>query len=249
MPTHSFFITGTDTDVGKTIITCGLMAAFKQAGYSVLGHKPISAGCATVIAQGQASLRNEDAVAMQALASLDIPYEQVNPIAFTPAIAPHIAAEQAQQSIDTTLLDENLTTLQTHNADVLMVEGAGGWLLPISQTQTLAPWVAQHKLPVIMVVAMRLGCLNHALLTAQAISASGCEIVGWVANSFSEQPFAEANITTLTTMLQAPLLGVVPRIDMGEDAALTAPETTQKQAEHVAEHLDISLLSLGENVT
>lgn len=245
MPTHSFFITGTDTDVGKTVITCGLMAAFKQAGYSVLGHKPISAGCVTVIAQGQASLRNEDAVAMQALASKDIPYEQVNPIAFTPAIAPHIAAEQAQQDIDTALLDENLTTLQTHNADVLMVEGAGGWLLPINQTQTLAPWVAQHKLPVIMVVAMRLGCLNHALLTAQAISASGCEIVGWVANSFSEQPFAEANIATLKTMLQAPLLGVVPNIEVGENAELSTYTKTQKQAEQVAECLDISLLSLG----
>jgi dethiobiotin synthetase len=244
MATRSFFITGTDTDVGKTIITCGLMTAFKQSGCSVLGHKPISAGCATVIAQGQASLRNEDAVAMQALASKDIPYEQVNPIAFSPAIAPHIAAEQAKQSIDTTLLDENLTTLQTHNEDVLMVEGAGGWLLPINQNQTLAPWVAQHKLPVIMVVAMRLGCLNHALLTAQAIAASGCELVGWVANSFCEQPFAEANIATLKTMIEAPLLGIVPRVVLSENAELSAQEKTQKQAAQVAQYLDISFLGV-----
>ena len=242
MPTRSFFVTGTDTDVGKTIITCGLMAAFKQAGYSVLGHKPIAAGCTTVIEQGQASLRNEDAEAMQALASLDVPYAQVNPIAFTPAIAPHIAAEQAHQHIDTQVLDENYTLLQTHPADVLLVEGAGGWLLPISPTQTLAPWVAQHKLPVIMVVAMRLGCLNHALLTAQAIKAAGCELVGWVANSFCEQPFVAENIATLETMINAPLLGIVPSVAESQDMPDSPQQKTQNQAEQVAQYLDVTPL-------
>lgn len=216
---QTFFVTGTDTDVGKTVISAGLMLALKQAGQSVLGHKPISAGCELVLEDGQAGLRNEDALALMAQASVEVPYEWVNPIAFAPPIAPHIAADLSAQTIEEQVLDEALARLQQVDADYLLVEGAGGWALPIGNGQLLSSWVAKHRIPVVIVVAMRLGCLNHALLTYQAVKASGCDVLGWVANDFCDQPFAQENIETLKTMFDAPCLGVVGKVASAEEVA------------------------------
>lgn len=216
---QTFFVTGTDTDVGKTVISTGLMLALKQAGLSVLGHKPISAGCELVIEDGEAGLRNEDALALMAQASVEVPYEWVNPIAFAPPIAPHIAADMAHQTIDEAILDEALARLQQVDAQYLLVEGAGGWALPIGDGKLLSSWVAKHRLPVVIVVAMRLGCLNHALLTYQAVKASGCDVLGWVANDFCDQPFAKENIKTLKSVLDAPCLGVVSKVSSAEAVA------------------------------
>ncbi len=216
---QAFFVTGTDTDVGKTVISAGLMLALTQQGHSVIGHKPISAGCELVIEDGEAGLRNEDALALMAQASVQLPYEWVNPIAFAQPIAPHIAADMAHQAIDTAVLDEALARLQQVDADVLLVEGAGGWALPIGNGKLLSEWVAKHQLPVVIVVALRLGCLNHALLTYQAVKASGCDVLGWVANDFCDQPFAQENIKTLKSMLDAPCLGVVGKVSRAEEVA------------------------------
>lgn len=230
---QTFFVTGTDTDVGKTVVSSGLMLALKQRGHTVIGHKPISAGCELVVEDGTAGLRNEDAMTLMAQASMALPYEWVNPIAFAPAIAPHIAADMAKQSIDEKVLDEALVRLQQVDASHLLIEGAGGWALPIGEGQLLSTWVAKHQLPVVIVVAMRLGCLNHALLTYQAVKASGCEVLGWVANDFCDQPFATQNIETLKSMIDAPCLGVVGKASSVNDAS---------NAEEVAVQLDVSPL-------
>jgi dethiobiotin synthetase len=223
-----FFVTGTDTDVGKTVITTGLMAAFQAQNKRIAGHKPISAGCDFVAGEG---LRNDDAMAMQAVTNVALPYALVNPVAFAEPIAPHIAAELASQTITQTMLDEGLAALSAEELDVLLVEGAGGWALPIGNDALLSDWVAKHQLPVIIVVGMRLGCLNHALLTYQAVQASGCKVVGWVANDFCDQPFADENIATLQAMFAAPLLGRVGKVD----TRLTVAE----QAQAVAAQLDV----------
>lgn len=233
--TQTYFLTGTDTDVGKTVIGCGLLTAWAQQGLSTIGHKPISAGCEShTDSAGNVSLYNSDALALQSAATLDVPYAEVNPIAYREAIAPHIAADLTHTQIDLSMLDYNLQTLQQYAADVLLVEGAGGWALPINSQQTLDTWVLAHKMPVIMVVAMRLGCLNHALLTARQIVQNGGQLVGWVANAFCDQPFESENIATLQTMLDVPCLGVVPKL-----TSTTVPE----QAAEVAACLDISVLS------
>ena len=226
-----FFVTGTDTDVGKTVITTGLMAAFQAQGLAVVGHKPISAGCTFIDGEG---LRNDDALAMQAVSNVPLPYPQINPIAFAEPIAPHIAAELAAAVIAENVLDEGLATLSAQSFDLLLVEGAGGWALPISDDALLSDWVAKHALPVIIVVGMRLGCLNHALLTYQAVKASGCEVAGWVANDFCDQPFADENIATLQNMFAAPLLGRVGKIDTELSVA--------EQAQAVATQLDVEVL-------
>lgn len=213
---HTYFLTGTDTDVGKTLVACSLLHAWQASGLAAVGYKPIAAGCERT-AQG---LRNRDALQLQAAGSVEIPYEAINPIAYAPPIAPHIAAEQCGIPIDTALLDAGLARLQTSGAERVLVEGAGGWHLPIGGGRLLSHWVAEHGLPVILVVGARLGCLNHALLTAEAIRAAGLTLAGWVCNRIDpEMPFYEHNRDTLAAMLGAPLLGEIPWLGIQPQAA------------------------------
>jgi len=202
MKNYGYFVTGTDTGVGKTCVSLGLMRALQRQGHVVMGMKPVASGCSRT-AWG---LVNEDARQLQACASFNVSYQYVNPYAFEAAVAPHLAAECDGVPIEIPRIKRSCREL-TAEADRVVVEGIGGWLVPINDTQTMADVALALGLPVIMVVAIRLGCLSQALLTAAAISESGLQLVGWVANRIDpgcEQQ--DGNIMTLTQRLAAPLL-------------------------------------------
>ena len=200
------FVTGTDTGVGKTRIAAALCMAYAAHGKRVAAMKPVASGCT----QTSAGLRNEDALALLAAMTVRAAYDEVNPYAFEPAIAPHIAAMEAGCSIDFRLLDGCYERLCRHS-DVIIVEGAGGWLAPLDATHTFADLAVRWKLDVILVVGLRLGCLNHALLTAEAIETRGLRLAGWAGNSV-DPDFArrEENIATLRSRLAANCLGLFP---------------------------------------
>lgn len=210
---QGFFVTGTDTEVGKTVISVGLINQLQQQGLRVVAMKPVASGC-EMTAQG---LRNEDALALQAAADIKVTYEQMNPYAFAPAIAPHIAAQHADTGVDLQRLTNVYQQLQ-QQADATVVEGAGGWLVPLNDNQTIADLAVQIKLPVVLVVAIKLGCINHALLTAQSIRSSGLELAGWVANDFLGDSQNEAIIEAINSRIGAPCLGVVPRLKKTDNA-------------------------------
>jgi dethiobiotin synthetase len=207
------FVTGTDTEVGKTVISVGLIEKFKQQGLTVAGMKPIASGCE----QTANGLRNEDALALQQHANVDLAYELMNPYAFEPAIAPHIAAQQIATNIDINVLKNNYEQIQSH-ANVVVVEGAGGWLVPLNQEHTMADLAVTLQLPVILVVAVRLGCINHALLSVAAIQQSGLPLLGWIANHVESIAESDEIINSLKQGIQAPCLGVVPHLIQGQQA-------------------------------
>ncbi|MEQ8260629.1 MAG: dethiobiotin synthase [Alcanivorax sp.] len=189
-----FFITGTDTEVGKTWVSCRLLERAREAGLSCYGLKPIAAGCEDT-ADG---LRNEDALNLMASSSLSLPYELVNPVALKAAIAPHIAARQEGRRISLSQLAGYVRgALSSHPADLVLVEGAGGWRVPLNDREMLSALAVELNLPVIQVVGMKLGCISHALLTAEAIQADGLRYTGTVANCFGEMDVREENLITL----------------------------------------------------
>lgn len=205
----SYFVTGTDTDVGKTLACTALLQAANLQGLSTLAYKPIAAGCESSVF----GLRNEDALILQKYSSIDVSYEWINPIRFKDPIAPHLAATIENRPIEFNKISAGLQQLQQKKAGVLMVEGAGGWHLPINNDQLLSQWVSEQKLPVILVVGMKLGCLNHALLTYQAILNDGLQVVGWIANQLAtEMPFYQQNLQYLMQKLEAPLIGELPSL-------------------------------------
>ncbi len=213
----ALFITGTDTGVGKTRIACGLVQSLAQAGLHVAVMKPVAAGCHDT-AQG---LRNEDAELLMQAATVKLPYETVNPCALRLPASPHLAAAAEDKRIDIAALVSAVRATQ-QLAPWLVVEGAGGWLVPLNEQHTLADLAVALRLPVILVVGIRLGCLNHALLTVEAITRSGLTLAGWVANRIdSEMLCTEENIATLQQRIAAPLLGVVP-YEAKHDAARVA---------------------------
>lgn len=202
---QGFFITGTDTGVGKTFVSCALLHAFAAQGYRVVGMKPVAAGCRNQ----NGSLLSEDVEQLQAASNLQLPASTVNPYAFEPPIAPHIAAAEAGVAINIPLIVDNFKQLQ-QKADIVIVEGVGGFCVPLNNTEDTADLAVALDLPVILVVGLQLGCINHALLTAQAIRHKGLKLVGWVANHIHRDMAASAqNIATLQQRLGAPLLGVL----------------------------------------
>lgn len=199
----SYFVTGTDTGVGKTLISCALLHGFAAQGKRVAGMKPVAAGC-------NPGEQNEDVLRLHAAGNVRADFGQVNPYRFAPAVAPHLAAQLAGVSIDVGHILESYSTL-AGQADVLIVEGAGGFLVPLNDDQDGGELARQLGLPVILVVGMRLGCLNHALLTVEAISARGLPLAGWVANIVDAgMAMIEQNIAALQQRIAAPLLGTVP---------------------------------------
>src|SRR5690606_7479236 len=212
----AYFITGTDTDVGKTVITAGLLAAANAQGFSTAALKPIAAGCERT-PQG---LRNADALLLQQTMSLQLPYEQINPVALEPAIAPHIAAAQAGTRVSAARLAGIGRGVLMQRADLTLVEGAGGWRVPLNARELLSQLGAELNLPVVMVVGMRLGCINHALLTAEAIARDGLVLAGWVANCCQPEMdrYAE-NVATIRSFLRAPCLGEVPFLSASSGGA------------------------------
>ncbi len=209
----AYFITGTDTGVGKTRASTTLIHALRNAGYKrVVGMKPVAAGCDWVeAANGHGGeWLNEDVAALRAASSLHVPSSFDNPYALPAAVSPHIAAKLADTVIDLSHIEASFHALQQH-ADAVVVEGAGGFIVPLSEQdgvfETSADLAQRLRLPVIMVVGLRLGCLNHALLTQEAILARGLTLAGWVANVVDpNMPEQAANLATLQTHLQAPML-------------------------------------------
>ena len=211
------FVTGTDTGVGKTRVAVALCRAFAADGLRVGAMKPVASGC-TSTAHG---LRNEDALALQGAMTVRATYADINPYAFAPPIAPHIAAAEAGVTIDFDVLDRAHQRLRAQS-DVLVVEGAGGWLAPLGPTTSFADLAVLWDLGVILVVGLRLGCLNHTLLTAESIERRGLRLRGWVANAIDSQfERAEQNVESLRARLPAPCLAVVPYAP-AFDAAQTA---------------------------
>ena len=203
------FITGTDTDCGKTEIALGLMAAWQAQGHRVLGMKPVATGSDP----SPAGLRNGDALRLQAQGSSAAPYDLINPYAFAPPIAPHLAAGQAGIVIAVGPIRDAYRALAAA-AERVVVEGVGGWRVPLGTRLSVSDLPRVLDLPVVLVVGLKLGCLNHALLTAESIRAQGATLAGWVGNGIDRRmQAADDNIATLTARLAAPCLGVIPWLD------------------------------------
>lgn len=218
----ALFVTGTDTGVGKTRASVALIRRARAAGVDAVGFKPVASGCAAT----PEGWRNEDALALQAAADGVEPYAAVNPVALPEAVAPHLAARAAGTRIDLATLDAAFEALQRRHARVI-VEGAGGWRVPLDESTEFADWVAAHGWPVVLVVGLRLGGLNHALLAAESI-ARRTRLAGWIANVLPPaQPRWQENLETLRARLEAPCLGLLP--EHGSEAcnlqALDTPAT------------------------
>ncbi len=204
-----YFITGTDTGCGKTEITLALMQLLQAQGRSVLGMKPVASG-AVESAQG---LRNDDALRIQQAGSQQLPYATVNPYIYQPAIAPHLAAEQQGEEIRFQRIRDGYLELASL-ADVVLVEGVGGWRVPLGPDGDVAELASTLGLPLILVVGLRLGCINHALLSVESIAASGLQLAGWVANQVEpDMDELEGNIATLEQRIAAPCIGKIPYLE------------------------------------
>ena len=211
----AYFLTGTDTEIGKTFVTCALLHRAQLDGLTAAGLKPIAAGT-------DAAGRNDDVEAIRAASNVELPREIINPYCFEPAIAPHIAAAEAGISIDFGPITASCEAARKQ-ADLVVVEGVGGFCVPLGNQRSTADLAVELGLPVILVVGMRLGCINHALLTAEAIAARGLTLAGWVANRIDPAMSRfDKNLETLQAMLPAPLLGVVPHGPNGGAAGAAA---------------------------
>lgn len=219
----NYFITGTDTHVGKTLISCALLRGFSGQGARVVGMKPVAAGC-------DEQDMNEDVRLLRAASNVLATRGQINPYCFARAVSPHLAARFVGVRINLERMVESYSELAAL-ADVVVVEGAGGFRVPLNEQQDGADLAKALNLPVILVVGMRLGCLNHTLLTVESVSACGLRLAGWVANCVDEEmPMLSENIATLQQRIDAPLLGVVPHYH-------GLPDATE-----VAKKLDLQLL-------
>lgn len=202
------FIAGTDTEVGKTFITQALINELQHCGKQVVGLKPVASGAELV--EGQ--WLNEDGLKIHQLSKNSpgfeqISYSDINPLCFEPAIAPHIAAQEAGVELSIAELNR---LLKFPDSEYLLVEGAGGWLTPLNDTETYADWVEQKGMNVILVIGMKLGCLNHAMLTVRDIERRGLKLRGWVANFvFGGMNRSEQNLEWLKKNISAPCLGIV----------------------------------------
>jgi len=214
--TPGVYITGTDTGIGKTLVSAGLLAALNAAGVRSVGMKPVASGCERT----PAGLRNADALALIAHSAGAPSYALVNPYAFAEPIAPHIAAADAGETIALDVIASACGQLAA-DAESVVVEGVGGWLAPLGPQLMQRDVARRLRLPVFLVVGLRLGCLNHALLSARAIEADGCEFAGWIGNRVDSQMLrAEDNLATLNERLGAPCLGVLPFAPTADPAAL-----------------------------
>jgi dethiobiotin synthetase len=202
----AWFVTGTDTGVGKTAISCALLAAAAEAGLRTAAVKPVAAGCDD---NGQ----NEDALQLLDCMTEPLDYAQVNPVALDAPIAPHIAAQRQGKRLQASRLAGICRGVMMGSAEFVLIEGAGGWRVPINPRETLADLAVQLQVGVILVVGMRLGCINHALLTAEAVRRDGLVLAGWVANQPGETMIChKENLNTLKRLIPAPLLGEVPQL-------------------------------------
>ncbi|MFB0935966.1 MAG: dethiobiotin synthase [Propionivibrio sp.] len=211
-PDRAWFVTGTDTEVGKTFATCALLLALRNLGIQAIGMKPVAAGT-------DENGRNDDVERLIAASGVDAPRDLINPYLFQPAIAPHIAAAEAGQVIDIGHIVAAFEELR-RKADAVLVEGVGGFCVPLGHDCDTADLAEKLALPVILVVGMRLGCINHALLTCQAIAARGLTLAGWIANRIDPAMSRfDENLAALRQRIDAPLLGIIPPASTPETAA------------------------------
>jgi len=213
--TERYFVTGTDTEVGKTVASTALLQAARALGRNTAGYKPVASG-SEMTPEG---LRNSDALALQHNSSVALSYQAVNPYTFAEPTSPHIISADEQRPIEFSALSAGLRALESQ-ADWVLVEGAGGWFTPLSDEQTFADWAIAERLPVILVVGVKLGCINHAMLTAQAIRQAGLHFAGWVANVVVAPGKRHGEyMATLKRVLPAPLLGEIPWLGDEADTA------------------------------
>ena len=225
-----FFVTGTDTEVGKTFVAASLLELARERGLNCAALKPVAAGCI----RSNGELVNDDALQLIEASGTDLDYSTVNPVALEPPIAPHIAAAQAGLTLSAAELAAHCRNALRDDIDFAIVEGAGGWLVPLNESETLADVAVAIGADPILVVGMRLGCINHALLTAATIASAGARLAGWVANCPArEMPVFDENVATLRARLPAPCLGVVPFLGPG-----ASPRAA-------CEHLDIEPLLMS----
>lgn len=222
----SLFVTGTDTEIGKTVVAAGLVRAAANAGKRVVGVKPVAAGCEHV----NGRLENDDALQLMRASNVALDYETVNPIALEPAIAPHIAAAQVGVSISAGVLKTHYERNIPNEVELTIYEGAGGWFVPLNDYETFQDFALAMHLDVVLVVGMKLGCINHALLTVKTVQTCGLVVAGWVANfAQPNMTVAEENLQTLMDRIDAPLVGVVPHL-------------RKPNADSVAKHLNVQAL-------
>ncbi|WP_461537523.1 dethiobiotin synthase [Spongorhabdus nitratireducens] len=220
----TYFVTGTDTDAGKTFVSVALLHRAKEEGLTTAAIKPVAAGCE----ETEDGLRNGDALALSEAMTFNLPYPEVNPVAVEPPIAPHIAAEDSDILISAPVLADHCRKTMARNADFTLIEGAGGWRVPLNREEAFSDLPRLLDIPVILVVGMKLGCINHAMLTYEAICRDRLNIAGWVANQIDpEMSRKEDNLETLKQLIKAPFLGYVPWLDdedqMFACAGLTLP--------------------------
>lgn len=212
---RGIFIAGTDTGIGKTHVACTLLHALRNAGQRASGMKPVASGCVPM----PEGLRNEDALALMAASDPKADYATCNPYAFEPAIAPHLAAAEVGTTIELAPIQLAYAQLSAC-ADCVVVEGVGGWMVPLSDSLDAAAIAIALKLPVILVVGLRLGCINHARLSARSIQGDGCELLGWIGNAIdSDMQCVSNNVETLRRCLPAPCLGLLEHGVAPADAA------------------------------
>ncbi|HCT7898623.1 TPA: ATP-dependent dethiobiotin synthetase BioD [Enterobacter cloacae] len=215
--TERYFVTGTDTEVGKTVASSALLQAARLQGKTTAGYKPVASGSEMTV-QG---LRNTDALALQRNSTLPLDYAAVNPYTFAEPTSPHIISADEGRPIAFSVLSDGLRALE-RQADWVLVEGAGGWFTPLSDELTFADWVQREQLPVILVVGVKLGCINHAMLTAQAVQQAGLRLAGWIANDVvAPGKRHQEYLTTLRRVLPAPFLGEIPWLADGAEHADT----------------------------
>ena len=214
---HGFFVTGTDTGVGKTLVACSLLRAFAGRGWKAAGMKPVASGAM----QGEQGLVNDDVAQLIAASNVAAPREHVNPYCFAPPIAPHIAALQAGVTISSDRIEQCFRALAAR-AQVVVVEGVGGFRVPLGAGADTAQLAARLALPVVLVVGVRLGCLNHALLSVEAMATRGLRLAGWVANHIdSQMAAADENVRALEALIAAPMLARIA-FDASPDATKIA---------------------------
>lgn len=215
----AYFVTGTDTGVGKTTVTCALLAAAKTRGLTTLALKPVASGCE----ETEDGLRNDDALALQAVMTASLSYQEINPVALRAPLSPHLAAAAAGRRLTLMQIAGYCRGTLMQKADLKLVEGAGGWRVPVSDRELLSGLPRLLGTPVILVVGIRLGCINHAILTAEAILKDGVRLAGWVANIVDPDMAAlDENLQTLKELLPAPCLGVLPWAPGAEAAVMAA---------------------------
>lgn len=208
------FITGTDTDIGKTYISIGLLNGLNKQGYNTLGLKPVASGCELIDGQ----FYNDDALALQKASSLKLEYDQINPFRLESPIAPHIAAKHCDVELSKELVTQKLNDAFLNPADIFIIEGAGGWAVPLNDNELMSDMVLSIDAKVILVIGIKLGCLNHAILTAEFIKNSGVSLVGWIANIINPDMIElDENILALKQWVKSSCLGVVPFKEKPED--------------------------------